>query len=95
VSAYNDPQLRFSAVDFRGVSGIVTLWGRVEVHADRVRAEFARIEALALYDRWSNRQRTEVEATAARLGVDLIDLHAQADAAALYGAVLTPEPLPA
>ena len=91
VSAYHEPQLRFSTVDFRGVSGIVTLWGRVEVHPDRLRAEFARIEALAVYSRWSQRQRTAVEAVAARLGVDLVDLHDQAEAALAYGSALPPE----
>jgi hypothetical protein len=95
VSAYPDPQLRFSTIDFRGVSGIVTLWGRVEVHADRMRAEFARIEALALYSRWSARQRQAVTAAARRLGVDLVDLHEQGTAAADYGAALPPELAPA
>ena len=90
VSAYHDPQVRFSTVDFRGVSGIVTLWGRVEVHPDRMRAEFARVEALALYSRWSARQRNEVTTVARRLGVDLVDLHEQEAAAAGYGAALAP-----
>jgi hypothetical protein len=91
VSAYHEPQLRFSTVDFRGVSGIVTLWGRVEVHEDRMRAEFARIEALALYGRWSARQRGAVTTIARQLGVDLVDVHEQAAAAAAYGAALPPE----
>jgi hypothetical protein len=91
VSAYHEPQLRFSKVDFRGVSGIVTLWGRVEVHPDRMRAEFARIEALAIYSRWSARQRNAVTTVARRLGVDLVELHEQDAAAAGYGAALPPE----
>jgi len=95
VSAYHEPQLRFSTVDFQGVSGIVTLWGRVEVHPDRLRGEYARVEALAVYDRWSRRQRTGVEAVAAQLGVDLVDLHDQADAAIAYGAALPPAAVPA
>jgi hypothetical protein len=95
VSAYHEPQLHFSTVDFRGVSGIVTLWGRVEVHPDRIRGEFARVEALATYSRWSHRQRTAVEAVAAQLGVDLVDLNDQAEAAIAYGASLPPEVVPA
>jgi hypothetical protein len=91
VSAYHEPQLRFSKLDFRGVSGIVTLWGRVEVHSDRMRAEFARIEALTTYSRWSARQRHAVAAIAAQLGVDLVDVHEQEEAAAGYGAVLPPQ----
>lgn len=92
VSAYHDPQERFSTVDFRGVSGIVSLWGRVELHDDRVRAEFARVEALATYSRWSGRQRQAVADVAAELGADLVDLHEQADAAELYGAAVAPAP---
>jgi hypothetical protein len=90
VSAYHEPQLRFSTVDFRGVSGIVTLWGRVELHPDRMRAEYARVEALALYGRWSARQRSAVTAIARRLGTDLVDLREQAEAAAAYGAAVPP-----
>lgn len=90
VSAYHEPQLRFSQVDFRGVSGIVTLWGRVEVHADRMRAEFARVEALAVNPRWSARHHHAVTAVAAKLGVEIVDLHEQAEAAASYGAALPP-----
>jgi len=88
LSAYLEPQTRFPTVDFRGVTGIVTLWGHVEVHAEHVRAEYARIAALAVYQRWSARQRTAVEAVAARLGADLVDLHEQAEAAELYGGTL-------
>ena len=95
VSAYHEPQLSFSTVDFRGVSGIVSLWGRVEVHPDRMRAEYARVEALAVYSHWSRRQLTAVEAVAAQLGVDLVDLHDQAEAAIAYGAALPPEVVPA
>jgi hypothetical protein len=95
VSAYHEAQLRFSTVDFRGVSGIVTLWGRVEAHPDRLRGEYARVEALAVYSRWSRRQRTGVEAVAAQLGVDVVDLHEQADAAIAYGGALPPAVLPA
>jgi hypothetical protein len=95
VSAYHEPQTHFSTIDFQGVSGIVTLWGRVEVHPDRLRAEYARVEALAVYSRWSRGQLTGVEAVAARLGVDLVDLHDQADAAVAYGSALPPEVVPA
>ena len=84
VSAYHEPQLRHSTVDFRGVSGIVTLWGRLEVHDDRVRGEFARVEALALYSRWSWRQHHAVATVARELGAELIDLREQAEAAERY-----------
>jgi hypothetical protein len=89
LSAYLEPQLAFPTVDFRGVTGIVTLWGRVEVHAEHVRAEYARVEALAVYRQWSARQRTAVEAVAASLGADLVDLREQSAAAELYGGTLS------
>jgi hypothetical protein len=95
VSAYHEPQQEFSTVDFRGVSGIVSLWGRLEVHPDRMRAEFARVEALATYHRWSVRQRHAVAAVAAQLGVDLVDLREQSAAAEHYGASMAPALLPA
>ena len=85
VSAYHEPQTRFSTVDFRGVSGIVTMWGRIEVHEDRMRAEFARVEALATYRHWSAGHRHAVAAVAGRLGADLVDLYEQHEAAAAYG----------
>ena len=89
VSAYLEPQTRFPTVDFRGVTGIVTLWGHVEVHPGHVRAEYARVEALAVYRQWSRRQRTAVELVAGSLGADLVDLREQAEAAALYGGTLS------
>jgi hypothetical protein len=42
-----------------------------------------------VYRHWSARQRTAVEAVAASLGVDLVDLHEQAQAAELYGGRLS------
>jgi hypothetical protein len=85
ISAYHEPDLRFSSVDFRGVSGIVSVWGHVEVHEDRLRAEYARVEALAMHPRWSMRQRHAVTAVAAELGAELVDLREQAEAARAYG----------
>ena len=57
IRAYHTPTGEFSKVDYRAVSGIVTVWGRIEIGADEMRAELARVEALALYSRWSRRQR--------------------------------------
>src|SRR5215218_5458501 len=53
ISAYHAATGEFSKVDYRGVSGIVTVWGRIEVDSDGMRAEHARVEALATYSRWS------------------------------------------
>ena len=84
--AYHTPTAEFSKVDYRAVSGIVTVWGRIDVGADEMRAELARVEALAVYSRWSRRQRDAVQDVAASLGADLVDLRELAEAAAKYGA---------
>jgi hypothetical protein len=89
IHAYYAPSDETSKVSYTGVSGIVTVWGDVEVHADGLRAEFARIEALGVYARWSERQKSAVAQVAESLGVDLVDLYDLADAAASYG---TPVP---
>lgn len=90
VHAYHRPSGEFPRVDARGVSGVVTLWGRIEVYAEGMRAEWARLEALGVYHQWSSRRRTEVVAIADRLGLDLVDLEDLQLAAARYG-----KPIPA
>jgi hypothetical protein len=90
ISAYYAPTDDFSRVDFRGVSGIVTVWGTIDVDPGGMRAEHARIEALGFYQRWSRRQKEAVRGVAADLGVDLVELDELGPAADRYGA-----PLPA
>jgi hypothetical protein len=90
ICAYHEPTGAFSKVDFRGVSGVVTVWGRIEADSEGMRAEYARVEALAIYSRWSRAQREAVAAVADELGVDVVDLHDLGAAAGDYG-----EPLPA
>jgi hypothetical protein len=90
ISAYHAPTGEFSKVDYRGVSGIVTVWGRIEVDSEGMRAEHARVEALASYSRWSRAQRGAVAEVADELGVDVVDLRELGAAAGDYG-----EPLPA
>ena len=86
IRAYHAPTGEFSKVDHRGVSGIVTVWGRIEIGADEMRAELARVEALAVYSRWSRRQRDAVREVAVNLGAELVDLRELAAAAAGFGA---------
>jgi hypothetical protein len=86
IRAYHAPTGDFCKVDYRAVSGIVTVWGRIEIGADEMRAELARVEALALYSRWSRHQREAVQDVAANLGADLVDLRDLGAAAASYGA---------
>jgi hypothetical protein len=94
IYAYLEPDREFSMVDYRGVTGIVTLWGNIEVHADGMRAEHARVEALALYHRWSDRQKNAVWRIAEELGVDLVDLDEIDHCAERYGGRLPPVLLP-
>jgi len=54
------------------VLGAVSLWGRIEVHADGVRAEHARIDALGLVPEVGAAQRGRMAEIAARLGVPLV-----------------------
>jgi hypothetical protein len=94
VYAYYEPDLNFPTIDYRGVAGIVTLWGAIEVHPEGMRAEHARVEALALYSRWSLRQIEAVRGVAQALGVDLVDLDDIEEAAGRYGRRLTPALVP-
>jgi hypothetical protein len=89
ICAYHAPTGEFSKVDYRGVSGIVTVWGRIEVDSEGMRAENARVEAFAVYSRWSRAQREAVARVAGELGVELVDLDELGAAASDYG-----KPLP-
>jgi hypothetical protein len=79
------PNREFPAIDYRGVTGIVTVWGEIEIDREGVRAEHARIEALTLYSRQSNRQKRSVWEIADDLDVDLFDLDEIEDVAGRYG----------
>jgi hypothetical protein len=85
ISAYHEPTTSFSEVDFRAVSGIVTVWGRIELDRGGMRAQLARVEALGLNDRSSRRQQQAVRHVAGDLGVDLINLREVGAAATSYG----------
>jgi hypothetical protein len=94
IYAYYTPDLNFPTVDHRGVAGIVSLWGAIEVHDEGMRAEHARLEALALYSRWTTRQIDAVRGVARELGVDIVDLDDIEDAARRYGQPIAPELVP-
>jgi hypothetical protein len=95
IHAYREPNLVFPTVDYRGVTGIVTLRGKVVVGTEGMRAERARIEALGFYARWSGRQIHAVAEIAERLEVDLIDLSDVAEAAEDYGLPVSTDALAA
>jgi hypothetical protein len=92
--AYYEPSEETSKVDHRGVTGIVTVWGRVEAGARGMRAELARVEALALYVHWTRRQTFAVRDVADELGADLVDLRDLREAARAYATPLPPTLLP-
>ena len=94
IYAYYEPDLNFPTVDHRGVAGIVSVWGAVEVHDEGMRAEHARVEALALYSRWTTRQIEAVRSVASELDVDIVDLDDIVDAARRYGQPITPALVP-
>lgn len=72
IYAYHRPGLRSYYGERWWCEGIVAAWGRIEVHEDGLRAEHARVEALALLDRDDPRLVTTVEVIAARLGVPVV-----------------------
>lgn len=90
ICAYHSPTTDFSKVDVLGVSGIVTVWGRIVADNDGMRAEQVRVAALGLYSRWTRRQRQAVRKIADRLGVDLVDVAELGAAARDYGETLPP-----
>jgi hypothetical protein len=82
IHAYHRPGTQAYYGEFDWVEGIVSVWGNIEVHRDGLRAEHARVLALA--------RRAGAATIAARLGVDLVERDDLPAAAGRYGA-----PLPA
>jgi hypothetical protein len=90
IYASHEPDYEFPTVDYRGVSGIVTAWGGIEVHDDGIRAEWVQVEALSIYRRWTRRQIDAVRTVAEDLGSDVIDLYDLEAVAGQYGVRLDP-----
>jgi hypothetical protein len=74
--------------EFAWTAGIVSCWGRIEAHADGLRAEHARVEALAVHPAWGSLRAADLERIAARLGCDLAAFDELEDVAPRYGAPL-------
>jgi hypothetical protein len=70
------------------VPGIVSLWGRIQAHPEGMRAQHARVEALAQPAAWPAVRRAAVAAVAERLAVPVLDEPGLADAAREYGDTL-------
>jgi hypothetical protein len=95
IHGYFRPGYETSKVDYQGVTGIIRVWGEVELHQDGVRAEFARVEALGVYARWTLRQKAAVSEVAGELGVDLVDLNDLEEVASRYATAVPPDLVPA
>lgn len=82
IYGYHRPGVQAYYGEWEWVDGIVIAWGRIEAHRDGLRAEHARVCALA--------RRPGAAPVAAQLGVDLVEPAELGEAAASYGS-----PLPA
>ena len=80
IYAYHRPGAQPYYGEFECVEGVVTVWGRIEAHRDGLRAQHARVCALA--------RRPGVAQLAARLGVDVVERDELAVASTGYGAPL-------
>jgi hypothetical protein len=91
IYAYHRPGTQSYFGEWEWLEGVVTVWGRIEAYDAGLRAEHARVEALA---RPGDRDDRSARAIAARLGVDLIDRAELSEAAAAYGAPMPTSLLP-
>jgi hypothetical protein len=94
IYAYHHPQLSPYVGEFEWVGGVVSAWGRMEVHRDGLRAEHARIEALALQRGWGAARTARTRRIAAALGADAVAHHELAAAAESYGTPLSEQLVP-
>jgi hypothetical protein len=95
VYAWHRPPVPGPVPDPGRAFGVVALWGRIEVHADGMRAEHAAIKALAVAPELGPSHRRTMEEIAGSLCVDLVEERELAAAARSYGgrlpATLMPE----
>jgi len=73
VYAYHRPGVQAYYGEWEWVEGVVTVWGRIEAHREGLRAEHARVEALARPPAAEPARRTRVQAIAAQLGCALVE----------------------
>ena len=72
IYAYHTPGPRSWFGEAWWCEGVVAAWGRVVVHGDGLRAQHARLEALAVPDDLERAGAAQVRAAAGRLGVPLV-----------------------
>jgi hypothetical protein len=90
IYAYHRPGTQGYYGEWLWTEGVLSVWGRIEAHADGLRAEHGRIEVLARPPRSDPERRSAVDAVAERLGVELVARDALAAVAQALGG-----PLPA
>ena len=73
IYAYHRPPARGPVPYLDRITGIVALWGKIEVHRDGMRAEHARIGALAYVKDLGRDHELRVREIADELGVDVIE----------------------
>jgi hypothetical protein len=94
IYAYHRPPERGPIPDRGRTFGIVSLWGRIEVHADGVRAEHAEIVALAYCRELGSGHHDEIAAIARQLGVPLVEHRELARVAPEFGSPVPESLLP-
>jgi hypothetical protein len=95
IYGYHAPPRRARLPDPGRTTGIVTFWGRIEVHRDGMRAEHARVCALSWFPEWGSRHGAQMRAIADALGVDLLPYAELLAAAGRYGAPVPAQLIPA
>jgi hypothetical protein len=88
IYAYHRPGTQGYYGEWLWTEGVLACWGRIEAHADGLRAEHGRVEALALPPRNDPERRFAVAAVAERLGIPLVARDELADVAQSAGGVL-------
>jgi hypothetical protein len=72
IYAYHTPGPRSWFGEAYWCEGVVSAWGRVVVHSDGLRAQYARVEALAVPDGLGRLGAAQVRRAAGRLGVPVV-----------------------
>jgi hypothetical protein len=94
IYAYHRPRLRAYYGEVWWCEGLICAWGRIEVHADGLRAEHARVEALARPPHDDPRVVPTVESIADRLAVPVVDRAELPEVAVRIGAPVPASLLP-
>jgi hypothetical protein len=88
IYAYHTPGPRTYFGESWWCAGVVSAWGHLEVHADGLRAQFARVEALAEPETADARLSAVVRGIAERLEVPLVAVGELPDVAEALGGTL-------